>query len=76
MVTVEKVENVQKIMLTVKEFSKVSGIGEKNVRRLAHMDSFPAMKNGVKILIHRKKADAWLADYSVNRDGSLPVIRD
>lgn len=49
-------------MLTVKEFSKVSGLGENCVRSLVHVEGFPALKNGRKYMIHRKAADKWLEE--------------
>ncbi len=52
----------EKILLTVKEFSKVSGLGENCIRNLVHVDGFPALKNGRKIMIHRRAADKWLAE--------------
>ena len=63
------VDCAEKIMLTVQEFSKISGIGEKRVRCLTHMDGFPAMRNGVKIMIHRERAAKWLADFACQSPG-------
>lgn len=52
------------IMVGVKEFARISGIGEKRLRTLAKIDGFPAMRcGGVKIMIHREKAADWLADF-------------
>ena len=50
----------EKILLTVKEFAKVSGLGESCIRNLAHVEGFPALRNGRKVLIHRRAADKWL----------------
>jgi excisionase family DNA binding protein len=52
----------QKILLTVKEFSKVSGLGENCIRNLVRVEGFPALKNGRKFMIHRRAADKWLED--------------
>lgn len=55
---------IAKIMMGVKEFAQASGISEKQVRQLCHIEGFPAMNNGNKILIHYRKAGDWLADYA------------
>ncbi len=68
------VEESRKIMLSVKEFSELSGLGEKSIRRLSHVQGFPALRNGVRIMIHRRAADAWLADYAQHQDSCLPTI--
>jgi len=52
----------QKILLTVKEFAKVSGLGETCIRNLVRVDGFPALKNGRKYMIHRRAADKWLEE--------------
>ena len=52
----------QKILLTVKEFAKVSGLGETCIRNLVRVDGFPALKNGRKFMIHRRAADKWLEE--------------
>ena len=53
------------IMVGVKEFAKISGIGEKKVRHLVNIEGFPAMRcGGVKIMIHRERAVLWLAEYA------------
>lgn len=52
----------QKILLTVKEFAKVSGLGENCIRNLVRVDGFPALKNGRKYMIHRRAADKWLEE--------------
>ena len=53
---------MEKTMLTLKEYSSHSGIGLDSVRRLAHIDGFPSLRIGVKIMIHADAADKWLAD--------------
>ena len=67
-------EESKKIMLSVKEFSELSGLGEKSIRRLSHVQGFPVIRNGVRIMIHRQAADAWLADYAQHQDSCLPTI--
>ena len=52
----------EKILLTVKEFAKVSGLGENCVRNLVHVEGFPALKNGRKYMIHKRAADKWLEE--------------
>ncbi|MBQ7497133.1 MAG: hypothetical protein IJU00_04770 [Selenomonas sp.] len=69
MLRVEAAVDVEKIMVSVKEFAAISGLSERGVRRLSHIDSFPCIRAGWKILIHRKWAEAWLADFA-SREGS------
>ncbi|WP_177166194.1 helix-turn-helix domain-containing protein [Selenomonas ruminantium] len=52
----------EKILLTVKEFAKVSGLGENCIRNLVHVEGFPALKNGRKVMIHKRAADKWLEE--------------
>lgn len=58
--------DTNKIMLGVKEFATVAGLSEKHVRQICHIEGFPAMNSGVKILIHQASAREWLARYSEN----------
>lgn len=58
--------NDGKVMVGVKEFSSIIGMSEKLVRVFVHIDGFPAMNSGVKILIHREAAKEWLAEYCRN----------
>lgn len=67
-------ENVEKIMVTVKEFAKVSGLGERRVRDFARTADFPAIRAGKKILIHRERATEWLADYASGRKGAAAPV--
>jgi hypothetical protein len=56
--------NEEKIMVTVREFCKISGLSDQQVRRLTHVEGFPMIRAGWKILIHRDRAVAWLADFA------------
>ena len=58
----------QKILVTVNEFAKISGLGAYTVRTLAQIDGFPALRNGRRILIHRRAADAWLEARALHKD--------
>ena len=60
--------NQQKILLSVKEFAQVSGLGANTIRNLAQIDGFPALRNGRRILIHRRAADAWLEARALHKD--------
>ena len=57
----------EKILLTVKEFAQLSGLGENCVRSLVHVEGFPAIKNGRKYMIHRRAADKWLEEQASGR---------
>lgn len=47
----------EKILLTVKEFARVSGLGETCARNLVQTEGFPVLRNGRKYMIHRRAAD-------------------
>lgn len=50
----------KKVMVSVKEFVKISGVSERSVRRFLHEDGFPVVRTGIKFLIHGPKALEWL----------------
>lgn len=54
-------ETVEKIMVSVREFSRISGLGEHCVRDFTRIEGFPCIRSGRKILIHRQQAADWLA---------------
>ena len=64
----------QKILLTVKEFAKVSGLGETCIRNLVRVDGFPALKNGRKYMIHRQAADKWLEEQAKGSCGHRAAV--
>ena len=64
----------QKILLTVKEFAKVSGLGETCIRNLVRVDGFPALKNGRKYMIHRRAADKWLEEQAKGESGHCAAM--
>ena len=51
---------MEKIMVTVKEFAALTGIGQNRVRELCYLADFPASKEGNRFLIHVEAADEWL----------------
>lgn len=53
-----------KIMVSVREFCRISGLSDQQVRRLTHVNGFPMIRAGWKILIHRERAVEWLADFA------------
>lgn len=60
-----------KIMVSVKEFSRLSGLGERKIRELVSLKGFPSFRNGKKIEIHRELASKWLADYTMRAAGGV-----
>lgn len=60
-----------KIMVSVKEFSRLSGLGERKIRELVRSEGFPAFRNGKKVEIHRELATKWLADYTMRAAGGV-----
>ena len=61
---VSNFEREKKIMVTVQEFCRISGMSDRQVRQLTHIEGFPMIRAGWKILIHRERAIAWLADFA------------
>ena len=58
-----------KIMLTVREFATLSGIGQNQVRAMCRIAGFPAVKVGTKILIHAKEGERWLQEMALRQEG-------
>ena len=54
----------KKIMVTVQEFCKISGMSDRQVRQLTHVEGFSMIRSGWKILIHRERAIEWLANFA------------
>ena len=67
-------DNQEKILLTIHEFSHMTGIGEKTARRLSHVRGFPALRVGRRIMIHRTAADKWLAECAIHQDNCLSSL--
>ena len=63
-----------KILLSVQEFAEITGLGEKSIRRLSHVQGFPAIRIGHRIMIHKRSAEDWLADCAAHQDACLPSI--
>lgn len=61
-----EVQVKDKFCLTIDEASEYFNIGEKKMRKLVaeHMDSGFVIQNGVKVLIKRKRFEAFLDDLS------------
>ncbi|SDG14856.1 DNA binding domain-containing protein, excisionase family [Selenomonas sp. GACV-9] len=70
----DEMAETSKILLSVQEFSKITGLGEKSIRRLSHVRGFPAIRIGHRIMIHKQSAEDWLADYAAHQDACLPSI--
>ncbi|SFB13162.1 helix-turn-helix domain-containing protein [Selenomonas ruminantium] len=67
-------EETSKILLSVQEFAKITGLGEKSIRRLSHVQGFPAIRIGHRIMIHKRSAEDWLAECAAHQDACLPSI--
>ncbi|MEG2415914.1 MAG: helix-turn-helix domain-containing protein [Romboutsia sp.] len=52
-------EHKNKMFMTPKEFSEEYGIGWNKTYQLVHMNGFPKIKNGNRILIIRSKVDGF-----------------
>ncbi|MCR5757760.1 MAG: helix-turn-helix domain-containing protein [Selenomonas sp.] len=61
-------------MLTVREFARVSGLGECCIRSLVRVTGFPAVKNGRKYMIHRQAADRWLAEQATGAGSCRTLV--
>ena len=69
-----EVQVKDKFCLTIDEASEYFNIGEKKMRKLVaeNMDSGFVIQNGVKVLIKRKRFEAFLDDLSAIRMCPLP----
>ena len=67
-------EETSKILLSVQEFAEITGLGEKSIRRLSHVQGFPAIRIGHRIMIHKRSAEDWLATCAAHQDACLPSI--
>ena len=58
----EALEEVNKATLTIDECKEYSGIGRDKLMELVHAESsdFPCFRNGVKVLVSKKKLDLWI----------------
>lgn len=56
----QRVEVKRTMFVTIKEFSKITGIKEHGLRELVRINGFPALKIGVKYMILVDEAMAWL----------------
>ena len=48
-----------KLIVTVKEFAAMTGIGQNRVREFCYLPDFPASKEGNRFLIHMETANEW-----------------
>ena len=67
-------EETSKILLSVQEFATITGLWEKSIRRLSHVQGFPAIRIGHRIMIHKRSAEDWLAECAAHQDACLPSI--
>ena len=51
------------IMVSIKEFAELTGIGINRLREMTKITGFPAMHSGRHTLIHKDDAVNWLRDY-------------
>lgn len=64
-----------KLALTPEEAAALTPLGEDNIRRLCRSDpTFPAFKNGNRIVIPLKPFEEWLAHQAKNRVGFPELI--
>lgn len=52
-------DHKKKMFMTPREFSEEYGIGWNKTYQLVHMNNFPKIKNGNRILIIRSKVDEF-----------------
>lgn len=51
-----------KLTVSVKDYSKQSGIGERRIRELVNIPDFPSLRVGRRIRIFAEQADKWIYD--------------
>lgn len=49
-----------KLTVSVKDYSKQSGIGERRIRELVNIPDFPALRVGRRIRIFAERANEWI----------------
>lgn len=65
-----------KLALTPEEAAALTPLGEDNIRRLCKSDpTFPAFRNGNRIIIPHKPFEEWLARQAENRMGFPELTR-
>lgn len=55
-------ENVARLTMTTKQYAEHTQIGEKRLREMVHIDGFPALRIGRKLLFVVNECDKWLLD--------------
>ena len=60
------------IMVSIQEFSRLSGICEYWVRQFVKIKGFPHMKVGSKYLIHWENARRWLTEQCARQASFTP----
>ncbi len=53
---------MQKILIDIKEFTELTGIGDDKARELARRDDFPKIRVGNRTKIIVKELDKWFMD--------------
>lgn len=59
---IEKITKEKKL-ITIKECSTLTGIGERKLRELVHVSGFPCIRFGKKCMIVSSLIDEWLINH-------------
>ncbi|WP_317312222.1 helix-turn-helix domain-containing protein [Clostridium thermobutyricum] len=59
---IEKITREKKL-ITIKECSQLTGIGERKLRELAHTKGFPVIRFGKKCMIVGSLIDEWIINH-------------
>lgn len=48
--------------INIKQAAALLGVSPPTLRKMTHMEGFPAVKIGGRILVHKAKLAQWIAD--------------
>lgn len=65
-----------KITVGVKEFARMTGIGQNKIRGWCNLPDFPASFEGNRYLIHVERAKAWLEKRTQEKTGINAQLLD
>lgn len=59
--------NEDKLLLTVSDIMKMTGLGRDRAYEILHSNQFPVMKFGRRLMVHRDTFNEWLKDTNKNK---------
>lgn len=59
--------NEDKLLLTVSDIMKMTGLGRDRTYEILHSDQFPVMKFGRRLMVHKDVFNEWLLNEEKNQ---------